>query len=140
MGLGFDWAGAAAPAETSRRYRPAVVNRKRAGASLPPPASRSRPGRDLATNPLDGPPDADRLRRHGEEAARIPRDNQEPLEQEPVKPEATKPKRARERTPFRPIGRRGLVWLAVLGVVALILILVASRFDEYICGAISKPR
>jgi hypothetical protein len=64
-------------------------------------------------------------------AARIPRDNQEP-EQEPHEPEPTKSKRTHARTPFRPIGRRGLIWLAVLGVVALILILVASRFDEYL--------
>ncbi|HEX4961556.1 MAG TPA: DUF748 domain-containing protein [Thermoanaerobaculia bacterium] len=59
--------------------------------------------------------------------ARIPRDNQEPSE-----PETAKPERTVKPTPRRPIGRRGLIWLAVLGVVALILVLVASHFDEYL--------
>jgi len=64
-------------------------------------------------------------------AARIPPDNPEP-EQESHEPEATPPKKAHARTPFRPIGRRHWIWLAVLGTLALILLLVASRFDEYL--------
>ena len=60
-------------------------------------------------------------------AARIPRDHKEP-----PKPETAAPQRAKERSPRQPLGRRGLIWLAVVGVVALILVLVASRFDEYL--------
>jgi hypothetical protein len=59
--------------------------------------------------------------------AKISRDNDEPSE-----PEMRAPERTRARTPFRPNSRRALIWLAVLGVVALILLLLASRFDEYL--------
>lgn len=61
-------------------------------------------------------------------AARIPLDP-EPSEQAP--PQATSPKPSPKHSPFRP-GRRHWIWLAVLGVIALILVLVASRFDEYL--------
>src|ERR1700681_2892251 len=61
------------------------------------------------------------------QAARIPR-----VHKQPPKPEPAAPQRAKERSPRQPLGRRGLIWLAVVGVVALILVLVASRFDEYL--------
>jgi hypothetical protein len=56
-------------------------------------------------------------------AARIPLDEPQPHE-----PETHEPERIRRR----PLSRRGLIWLAVLGVLALILLLVASRFDEFL--------
>ncbi|HSS48426.1 MAG TPA: DUF748 domain-containing protein [Thermoanaerobaculia bacterium] len=60
-------------------------------------------------------------------AAKIPRDYDEPTQ-----PETTSSAPPHKPTPRRPLSRRGLIWLAVLGVVALILVLVASRFDEYL--------
>jgi hypothetical protein len=54
-------------------------------------------------------------------AARIPRDSDEPPE-----PETPGPERTRRRLP----SRRHWIWLTVLGAVALILFLVATRFDE----------
>jgi len=57
--------------------------------------------------------------------ARIPRENQEPPE-----PETARPERPLKSRPT--IGRRGLLWLAAAGAVALILVLVASHFDEYL--------
>src|SRR2546421_10027302 len=56
--------------------------------------------------------------------ARIFREHQEPHE-----PEATRPERTLEPTPRGPVGRRGLIWLAVAGVAALLLVLVFSHFD-----------
>lgn len=56
-------------------------------------------------------------------AAKIPLDEPQPQE-----PETHGPERIRRS----PLGRRGLIWLTVLGVVALILVLVASHFDEYL--------
>ncbi|HYX25602.1 MAG TPA: hypothetical protein VFC23_15735, partial [Thermoanaerobaculia bacterium] len=52
--------------------------------------------------------------------------------QEPHEPQATRPERTPEPTPRGPVSRRGLLWLAVAGAVALILVLVASHFDEYV--------
>ncbi|MEA2603158.1 MAG: hypothetical protein QOF89_4150 [Acidobacteriota bacterium] len=37
-----------------------------------------------------------------------------------------------ERRPRQPLGRRGLIWIAVLGVLLLLIALVASHFDEYL--------
>ncbi len=55
--------------------------------------------------------------------ARLPLDDPPPHE-----PEAAVP----ERAPRWPPSRRHWIWLAVVGVIALILLLVASRFDEYL--------
>ncbi|HSS77485.1 MAG TPA: hypothetical protein VLV54_12160, partial [Thermoanaerobaculia bacterium] len=65
-------------------------------------------------------------------AARVPRDDQQSPETEPHEAETPRPKRTHDRIPRKPLSRRGLIWLAVAGVVALILVLVASRFDEYL--------
>ena len=59
--------------------------------------------------------------------ARIFREHQEPHE-----PQATRPERTPEPTPRGPVSRRGLLWLAVAGVAALLLVLVFSHFDEYL--------
>ncbi|MFY9820827.1 MAG: DUF748 domain-containing protein [Thermoanaerobaculia bacterium] len=60
-------------------------------------------------------------------AVKIPRDRDEPSE-----PETAGPTKARRPWFHRPLGRRWLIGLAVLGVLALIALLVASRFDEYL--------
>jgi hypothetical protein len=61
-------------------------------------------------------------------AERIPRDDPQPPDQAPPEPETT----VRTRTPRKLLSRRGLIWLTALGVLALIALLVASRFDEYL--------
>jgi uncharacterized protein DUF748 len=47
-------------------------------------------------------------------------------------PEEARPAPSATRKPRQPLGRRGLLWIVVLGGLALLVALVASHFDDYL--------
>ncbi len=58
----------------------------------------------------------------------------EPQERHDPEPEAPQPPQPEEKTgrPRRPLGRRGILWIALAAAVVLVLALVAHYFDEYL--------
>jgi hypothetical protein len=56
----------------------------------------------------------------------------EPRERHDPEPEAPQPSPQETRQPRQSLGRRGILWIALIAAVVLILVVVAQHFDEYL--------